>query len=127
MISGVGIDVVNIDRMAKLSDTALTKLFHPDELAHAISLSSGVSSARNQYLAGRFAAKEALGKALGCGLLGLNPADICTGNHPDGRPFVLLYGEVKKRVGDKSVFISISHDSPVAIAMVLLQDGNDGA
>jgi hypothetical protein len=52
MIEGIGIDVVNIDRMAKLSSGALSRLFHSDELATALSISSGVSSARNQYLAG---------------------------------------------------------------------------
>ncbi|MCI2128900.1 MAG: holo-ACP synthase [Sphaerochaeta sp.] len=126
MIEGIGIDVVNIDRMAKLSSGALSRLFHSDELATALSISSGVSSARNQYLAGRYAAKEALGKALGCGLLGLSPVDINTANDANGRPYITVYGEVKHLVGEKKILLSISHDNPVAIAVVLLQDGSDG-
>jgi holo-[acyl-carrier protein] synthase len=122
MIRGIGIDVVNIDRMAKLSSSTLSRLFHPDELSKAISISSGVSSARNQYLAGRYAAKEALGKALGCGILGLSPMEINTANNEDGRPYMVLYGEVKRLVGNRNVLVSITHDNPVAVAMVLLQD-----
>lgn len=127
MIEGIGIDIVAIDRMASLSETALRKLFHPLELKQALEISGAVSSSRNQYLAGRFAAKEAFGKALGCGMLGLLPHEICTQNGENGRPYIVLYGSAKEKLCDREVLISISHDSPMAAAMVLLQGKADGA
>lgn len=122
MISGIGVDIVAIDRMAGLSEHALVRMFHPDEFAQALAISSGVSSGRNQFLAGRFAAKEALGKALGTGLMDIALQDICTRNDPQGRPYLELYGNAKEKLAGRQALLSISHDAPMAIAVVLLQD-----
>lgn len=122
MIKGIGIDIIAIDRMSKLSEHALKRMFHPDELAKALSISSGVSSGRNQFLAGRFAAKEAFGKALGCGLSGIDLTDICTENDGNGRPYLILTGKAREMLGERQVLLSLSHDPPSAIAIVLIQD-----
>jgi holo-[acyl-carrier protein] synthase len=122
MIDGVGIDVVNIERMASLSSVALHRLFHEQEVAKALSLSSSPSGVRNEYLAGRFAAKEALGKALGTGISGFSPCEVFVDSLENGKPVMRLYGKAKELVGNRMILLSISHDNPVAIAIVLLQE-----
>ncbi len=62
MVSGIGVDVVNIQRMERLSDHVKSRIFHPRELDEAKTMAEGVQA---EFLAGRFAAKEALGKASG--------------------------------------------------------------
>ncbi|AEV30264.1 holo-(acyl-carrier-protein) synthase [Sphaerochaeta pleomorpha str. Grapes] len=122
MIDGIGIDVVNIERMASLSSTALHRLFHEAEVANALLLSSAPSAVRNEYLAGRFAAKEALGKALGTGMAGFSPSEVCVDSLENGKPVMRLFGKAKELVKDRMVLLSISHDNPVATAIVLLQE-----
>jgi holo-[acyl-carrier protein] synthase len=121
MIDGVGIDVVNIERMASLSSVALHRLFNEAEVEHALFLSSGPSAVRNEYLAGRFAAKEALGKALGTGMAGFSPSEVLVDSLENGKPVMKLFGKAKELVGNRMILLSISHDNPVATAIVLLQ------
>lgn len=124
MVEGIGIDVVSIERMDKLSESVIKRLFHPKEAAYALTLED---KRRSEYLSGRFAAKEALGKALGTGMAGIRPSDIHTDATEGGKPFMVLYGSVKALVGNRTVLISISHDHPVASAVVLLQGASDGS
>ena len=124
MVEGIGIDVVNISRMDKLSDGVVRRLFHPAEVAFALNLEA---KRKSEYLSGRFAAKEALGKALGTGMAGMRPSDIHIDATEAGKPFMVLYGSAKALVGDRSVLVSISHDPPVATAVVLLQGSSDGS
>ncbi|MDD3903817.1 MAG: holo-ACP synthase [Sphaerochaeta sp.] len=119
MIEGIGIDIVNISRMDTLSTVALHRLFHEMEVTYALTLQE---KQRSEYLAGRFAAKEALGKALGTGLSGIAPSDICIETGEKGNPIMKLYGKAKTLVGNREVLVSITHDSPVASAIVLLQE-----
>ena len=124
MVEGIGIDIVNISRMDALSVAVIKRLFHPKEVAYALTLES---KRKSEYLSGRFAAKEALGKALGTGMAGLRPSDILTDATDTGKPFMVLAGSAKALVGDRTVLVSISHDPPVASAVVLLQGADDGA
>ncbi len=124
MVEGIGIDIVNISRMDKLSESVIRRLFHPAEVAFA----SGLETKRkSEYLSGRFAAKEALGKALGTGMAGMRPSDIHTDTSETGKPFMVLYGSAKALVGDRTVLLSITHDPPVASAVVLLQGSDNGS
>lgn len=112
MIEGVGIDVVNIERFAQslertpgLSD----RLFTQAEQRKPIS-----------SLAARFAAKEALAKALnaGKGLLWLDAEVI---NLETGKPVFLFRGEIAEIIDGASVHLSISHDSGIASAIVIVE------
>ncbi len=123
MDMGIGIDVVNIDRMKHLSEHACQRMFHPEELKEATLLSS---ERRAEYLAGRFAAKEAFGKALGTGLSGLSLQEIRVERQSDGRPVLRLEGKALQLLGARKALVSISHDQPVAVAMVVLGGGADG-
>lgn len=123
MDMGIGIDVVNIDRMKNLSEHACERMFHPLELQEAAVLSA---ERRAEFLAGRFAAKEAFGKALGTGLSGLSLQDIRVERQSDGRPVLYVEGKALQLLGKRKALVSISHDQPVAVAMVVLGGGDDG-
>jgi holo-[acyl-carrier protein] synthase len=124
MIDGIGVDVVHIARMEKLSERALVRLFHPHEVERARQLSEAPSRVRSEYLAGRFAAKEALGKALGTGMAGFSPSEVCVETLDNGKPAMSLSGKAQALVGKRMVLLSISHDWPVAVAFVVLQEGS---
>lgn len=112
MIEGIGIDVVNIERFAQALERTpgLT-----DRLFTVAEQSKPISS-----LAARFAAKEALAKALnaGRGLLWLDAEVI---NLESGKPVFLFRGEIAEIIDGASVHLSISHDSGIASAIVIVE------
>jgi len=114
-VLGVGIDVCDIERFREAVERtpALTeKLFTPAE--RTLPLAS---------LAARFAAKEALAKALGApGGLGWHDAEVV--REESGRPRFDLRGTVRARadeLGVRTVHLSLSHDAGIASAMVVLE------
>lgn len=119
MIVGVGIDVVEIARVAAA-------------LARTQRLAARLFTERERglppwSLAARFAAKEALAKALGAprGLLWTD-AEIIAG--PGGRPELRVYGTVAAaaaRAGVARWHVSLSHDAGLATAVVIAEGGAD--
>ncbi|MDP9118335.1 MAG: holo-ACP synthase [Actinomycetota bacterium] len=123
MIVGVGIDVVPVARFAEaLSRTpALSaRLFTPGELITPAGIPRSAES-----LAGRFAAKEALAKALGAGGGMLwTDAEVLTDD--SGRPSVQVMGTVAARAATLGVtrwHVSLSHDGGIASATVIAEAG----
>jgi len=120
-IIGVGIDVAEIERFrASLERTpALAqRLFLEGELLLPSGERRGVAS-----LAARFAAKEAVAKALGApgGLLWTD-AEVCV--EDSGRPWLRVTGTVAARaeeLGVRSWHVSLSHDAGVASAVVVAE------
>jgi len=122
MITGVGIDIVQINRMERwLEDSKLLeRYFHSEELALAQSRKNSAALA----LAARFAAKEAFGKALGTGLAEISLKDIKVSNSENGKPDILFYKTAQKafeKSGANKVHISLSHERENAIAMIVLE------
>ncbi len=79
-----------------------------------------------EFLAGRFAAKEAVSKALGTGIGGEGVAmtDMKILKKENGAPYVLLSGrakEVYERYQGRSISISISHDEGMAVAFCCIE------
>ena len=115
MILGVGIDVVDVDRFrASLERTPnlRTKLFTESE--RDLPLNS---------LAARFAAKEAIAKALGAPH-GLEWHDAVVVREDSGRPRFEVAGTVAARlaeIGGTSVHLSLSHDAGIASAVVIVE------
>jgi holo-[acyl-carrier protein] synthase len=112
MIQGVGIDVVDIDRFAQSMERTpglKSRLFTDAEVDRPVS-----------SLAARFAAKEALAKALGVPT-GLHWHDCEVSNDESGRPLFLLRGSVAAAVGDATVHLSLSHDAGIASALVIVE------
>ena len=125
MIIGIGIDMVQVQRMNKWMETpGLTeRYFHPEELQYSmINGNNAVFS-----LAARFAAKEAFGKALGTGLEGIELKDIMIKNKENGQPELHIFGTalraLEKKCTDPSVkiHVSLSHEKEHAMAMVILE------
>ncbi|WP_034089836.1 holo-ACP synthase [Streptacidiphilus albus] len=121
MIIGVGIDVAAIDRFeASLLRTPslAQRLFTEREL-----LLPGGERRGPASLAARFAAKEALAKALGApGGLSWTDAEVCT--EASGRPVLEVRGTVAARaaaLGVRSWHLSLSHDAGVASAVVIAE------
>jgi holo-[acyl-carrier protein] synthase len=122
MIRGVGIDIVAVRRFERwLCTPGLPeRFFHPDELAIAVSRGTGAA----QSLAARFAAKEALGKALGTGLSGISLRDIAVNNDPTGTPYLTVYGSVRQVLKEQGIcrmHLSLSHEKDYAAAVVVLE------
>lgn len=124
MISGLGTDIVEIERIRKMvreyGDAFLERIFTSEELAAAADKRDP-----SLYYAGRWAAKEAVAKALGCGI-GEKCAwkDINISNHEFGRPQMMLSGwalETASKMGVDTVHVSISHENHYACATVILE------
>ncbi|MEU9132089.1 holo-ACP synthase [Kitasatospora sp. NPDC048540] len=121
MIIGVGIDVAAIDRFeASLERTPqlADRLFTEAELVLPSGARRGGAS-----LAARFAAKEALAKALGAPP-GLKWTDAEVSVEPSGRPVLKVTGTVAARaaeLGVRSWHVSLSHDAGVASAVVIAE------
>lgn len=124
MISGIGTDIVAIERFQRFVDennnALLQRLFTDRERT----LCSARKNSASCYAA-RFAAKEAFLKALGIGLRdGISWQDMEITLDEMGKPTLLLTGragEIYAQQGLKSSFLSLSHDGGNAIAMVVLE------
>ncbi len=112
MIDGIGIDVVDIERFKSSLDRTpglIEKLFTENERTKPIS-----------SLAARFAAKEALAKALSVGK-GLPWHDAEILNLDNGKPVFLFRGEIAEIIDGADVHLSLSHDAGIASAMVIVE------
>ena len=116
MIVGVGIDVVQVDRLERAlarTPTLAARLFTHGEQ----------QCTRSESLAARFAAKEAVAKALGAPG-GLRWVDAEVVSDPSGRPRLVLHGAVAEEAtaqGITSWHLSLSHDGGVATAVVVAE------
>lgn len=126
MIAGIGFDIVDISVMSEklADDPALAEcLFTRTELEYALT-----KRYPNRHLAARFAAKEALLKALpGPRLPHVPWMEICTENDSEGRPQLRLSGSLAKiaaNVPVDSIHLSISHTNSSAAAVVVLETHN---
>ncbi len=121
MIIGVGTDIVEVKRIEKIveeyGEKFLNKIFTQAELDYAMSKKN-----KYQHLAGRFAAKEAVVKALAeCCDKGFEWHDIEIYNNENGAPFVRLFGKFHDyAANDKQIKLSISHSDDYAIAFAIL-------
>lgn len=112
MIEGVGVDVVDIERFkSSLERTPglRERLFTPAERTKSLA-----------SLAARFAAKEALAKALSAEKgLAWHEAEVI--NLENGKPVFLFHGAIADLIGGANVHLSLSHDGGVALAMVVVE------
>lgn len=122
MIVGVGMDVCDIARMEKLlvDGRFLGRFFAPEEQEYI----ENKGKAAAQTMAGIFAAKEALMKALGTGLSGGQTSDICILHDKLGGPYYDLRGEYALHAAQRHItnlHLSISHDGGVAAAVAIAE------
>lgn len=123
MIKGVGIDIIEIDRVKdaveKYGEKFLEKIYTPFEISYC--------RKRKEYkipeLAVRFAAKEAYSKAIGTGISGFGRnnqgikwTDVEVRNNELGKPHIAMNGKIFK-----NVHISLSHSRDYAVASVYVE------
>lgn len=114
MIIGTGVDITEVRRLRqaveKWGDDFLHRVFTEEELENAKKRGS-----LYQHLAGRFAAKEAVFKALGD--KGLNWKDVQILNDPEGKPSCKILNSKGKKI---EAHISISHVKTYAVANAII-------
>ena len=118
MIAGIGIDLCEISRMEKLleNDHFLTRYFSQEEQDYI----HGKGKTAAQTMAGIYAAKEALVKALGCGIITADLSAVDVTHDKYGKPSYVLQGEYARLAEDKRVssfYLSITHDGGMAAAV----------
>ena len=110
MVIGIGIDIIEIDRIKSsvenYGDEFLSRVFTSNEIKYCLPKAN-----KYQHFAARYAAKEAIYKALASGWQeGLSWQDIEISNEPSGMPIANLSGKLKKFISDdKELKISMSH------------------
>lgn len=126
MINGIGVDIIEISRIKRAIErnaNFINKMFSKNEIEYLQS-----RNMRAESVAGRFAAKEAVAKALGTGFRGFDFKDIEIDITTLGKPIVLLKGKAKKmdkRWGKYKIHLSISHSRENAIAYAILEVYDD--
>jgi holo-[acyl-carrier protein] synthase len=117
-IFGIGNDIVEIDRIKKAIDKNQKfrdRVYSPREIDY-------IDKKSNPYpsYAGRFAAKEAVSKAMGTGVRGFNLFDIEILNDELGKPHVKLLGELGEKYAEFHIMLTISHSREYATAVAIL-------
>ncbi|MEG1159678.1 MAG: holo-ACP synthase [Acidaminococcaceae bacterium] len=125
MIIGIGCDLVEVDRIARAlaRPQFAARVYTTEEIAYC------TSCGQQQYMsfAARFAAKEALMKALGTGLRGGKLQDICLTKDDLGQPRLTLTGawqELARSKGCTKIHVTLSHVKAYALAQVVLEGEN---
>ena len=128
MINGIGIDIIDINRIRKVidkyGDRFKKRCFSISEIERSEKRLNSIES-----YAKRYAAKEACAKALGTGLArGVFWKDIEVGNNQYGKPFIKLHGKAKKifknmiQNSNSQIEVSLSDEKNYAIANVIIYE-----
>lgn len=122
MIYGIGIDIVKIDRMRtvveKWGKKFLERVFTENEISYCYEKKEPYLS-----LSVRFAAKEALIKAIGSEIP-VSLTDIEVMNYGSGRPYIKLNGRLQNFFKEKSIInthLSLSHEREYGVACVVIE------
>lgn len=122
----MGIDIVRIERMKKwiVRPLLMERYFHEKEIEGVKSRGQLAAAGAAMFFAARFAAKEAFGKALGTGLLGISLKEIQVENNVNGKPVINLYGKAKEafeKTGGTKIHASLTHETDNALAVVIIE------
>ena len=117
-IYGIGTDIIEISRIETSINRTKTfkeKVYTKNEIEH-------IEKKRNPYAsyAGRFAAKEAVSKALGTGVRNFSLRDIEILNDELGKPNIILYNNLKDCMKNFVFQVSISHSKEYAVSTVII-------
>ena len=125
MIVGIGIDLVSSSRIKRILDQSwgnrfVTRVFGPEEISYCRS-----GSKPEEAFAARFAAKEAMVKALGTGFSkGVTPAQIIVRGGDRQKPSIILSsvaGNIAESMGISNLSVSLSHSNGMACAIVIAE------
>ncbi len=123
MIHGIGTDIVAVKRLQEMcdrhGDKALARLLAPQEMA-----GFAMAPDKGRFLAKRFAAKEAFGKALGTGIRPPAVLSAIAVTHDElGKPHLTCCGQLQEMLENQGLVahLSISDEADYAIAYVILE------
>lgn len=120
MIIGIGVDIIEIERIKQVVDKTngfLKRVFTSDEVKYFEQRKNNP-----EVIAGNFAAKEAVVKAMGTGINGFEWTDVEILRDSLGKPYVLLYNEASKILANNCVIhVSISHCKEYAVANSVIE------
>lgn len=118
MIKGIGIDLIELDRInqiIKRNERFVQRILTEKERRQLAAYKN--ESRQIEFVAGRFAAKEALGKAMGTGIGKVSFQDIEISRSEHGAPEMKLHGYEHLKI-----WVSISHSEQHAIAQVIIEE-----
>jgi holo-[acyl-carrier protein] synthase len=123
VVPGVGVDVVDVERMRyalERTPTIRQRLFTPEEISYCEKFRFF-----DRHYAGRWAAKEAVTKALGCGLIQWNGVEVV--RKPRQAPTIRITGRKVRRFADmvgireEDLHLSITHSELSAVAVCVVR------
>lgn len=120
MIKGIGVDIVEIERIKAAvlkHESFVSKVYSEEEIIYIKS-----RGYRAETMAGLYAAKEAVSKALGTGFVSFSLRDIIILKDDKNKPYVKLLGNalnLAEQYGNFNIELSISHSRENAIAYVI--------
>ena len=123
MTRGIGVDVVDLDRFESVMNRRpgfAARVFTADERGYCERATS--PRVRCQRYAARFAAKEAVMKALACGLGGFDFHDVAVARDDSGEPSLVVQGKAAVLADERGITkwsLSLTHSDAVAIAFVV--------
>lgn len=124
MIKGIGTDIVSTARIAEalqnFGERFAQRILCDNEMERFQSLDNATN-----YLAKRFAAKEAVAKAMGTGIGKISWQDIEIANDPQGAPLIIPSQALQRQMetnGVKCLHVSISDEHNFAVAFVIAED-----
>lgn len=121
MILGCGIDIIDVERIERASakEGFMARVFTEDERQRLALYNNDPA-----HIAGAFAAKEAVAKALGTGIGAVEWKEIEILHGQEGQPYASLSGNAQRRMdelGGSRLHISISHIKDIAAAQAILE------
>ncbi len=122
MIRGIGVDIIEIARIRSsiqsTGEVFLSKVFTDAEIAYCSARPNA-----DQHYAARFAAKEAVSKALATGWSGVfRWKDVEVTNAPSGQPLVTLHGALQESLAGARLLLSLSHSDSHVVAVAVIED-----
>lgn len=115
MIKGIGIDLVELNRLKDKDEKFIKRILSDDEFDFYQHITS--PKTKLTFLGGRFAAKEAIFKAISKGPGDTNYKDFSILNDPHGKPFV----KTNYFKANEIIHISITHTDTYAISYVMIE------
>lgn len=119
MIKGTGIDIIEIERIQRAveNEKFIKRIFTKNEIEYFKTINNNIYT-----IAGSFAAKEAVVKALGTGVRGFKWLDIEIVRDKLGKPIVILHEKARRISNEKGITkieLSISHCRQYAVAQAI--------
>ena len=128
MVSGIGTDIIRIDRiaaaLARHGDRFAQKILGPQEMEKYLRRKQKVEARGVRFLATRFAAKEAFSKAVGLGMrMPMTWRSVQFLNAPSGKPMVVTSGALSEfmQQHEFTAQVSLTDEAEYAVAFVIVE------